>query len=60
MILYEKFKDMSKETSQILKQIGQTICEIRLKEDEDRYSVSSSQSHRSVKSHKSIKAFEKD
>jgi hypothetical protein len=52
---------MSKETSQILKQIGQTICELRLKEDEDRYSVSSSQSHRSVpKSHKSIKAFEKD
>ena len=51
---------MSKETSQILKQIGQTICELRLKEDEDRYSVSSSQSHGSVKSHKSIKAFEKD
>ena len=53
MTLYGKFEDMSRETNQILKQVGQTIHELRLKEDEDRYSVSSSRNHRSGTSHKS-------
>ena len=52
MTLYGKFEDMSRETNEILKQVGQTIYELK-REDEDRYSASSLRSHRSGNSHKS-------
>ena len=52
MILYGKFEDMSREANQILQQVGQTVRELRVKEDEDRHSVCSSRSRRSRNSHK--------
>ena len=52
MILYGKFEDMSREANQILQQVGQTVRELRVKEDEERHSVCSSRSHRSRNSHK--------
>ena len=38
MTLYGKFEEMSREANQIL-QVGQAICELRGKEDEDRQTV---------------------
>ncbi|CAB4015469.1 Hypothetical predicted protein [Paramuricea clavata] len=55
MILYEKFKDMSQETSQIFKKLGQTICELRLKEDEDRYSPTPSGENNEPDTHAATK-----
>ena len=53
MILYGEFEGISRETNQMLKQVGETIRELKSKGDEDRHSIRSSRSNRSVTTRKS-------
>ncbi len=53
LTLYGKFEDMSRETNQILRQVGETIRDLRLREDDDNRSVVSRRTHLSVSSSKS-------
>ena len=53
MTLYGKFEDISRETNQMLIQVGETIRDLKCRDDFDKYSVSSSRSNRSAISRKS-------
>ena len=53
MTLYGKFEDISRETNKMLIQVGETIRDLKSRDDFDKHSVSSSRSNRSVASRKS-------
>lgn len=53
MILYGKFEDISRENNQMLVRVGETIRELKSKEEDDRYSIASSRSSQSATSRKS-------
>ena len=53
MTLYGKFEDISRETNKMLIQVGETICDLKSRDDFDKYSVISTRSNRSVASRKS-------
>jgi vacuolar-type H+-ATPase subunit I/STV1 len=53
LTLYGKFEEMSRKTNQILRQVGETIRDLRLREDEDNRSVVSRHTHSSMSCSKS-------